>query len=146
MIRCCWRLYQKPSSPSKLAHPREWKCRVLPPSPNWIVAPRGNGDKGARSPNPLLAKQVLYQLSYVPKVGMAGFEPTTPTTPKWCATKLRYIPWRKMKDSNLRRGKPPREFSKLLLSTTQPIFRVALPVGLEPTTDRLEGGCSVQLS
>lgn len=26
------------------------------------------------------------------KVGEAGFEPTTPTTPKWCATKLRYSP------------------------------------------------------
>ncbi len=26
------------------------------------------------------------------KVGAAGFEPTTPTTPKWCATKLRYAP------------------------------------------------------
>lgn len=25
-------------------------------------------------------------------VGAAGFEPTTPTTPKWCATKLRYAP------------------------------------------------------
>ena len=26
------------------------------------------------------------------KIGAAGFEPTTPTTPKWCATKLRYAP------------------------------------------------------
>jgi hypothetical protein len=25
-------------------------------------------------------------------VGVAGFEPTTPTTPKWCATGLRYTP------------------------------------------------------
>ena len=25
-------------------------------------------------------------------IGAAGFEPTTPTTPKWCATKLRYAP------------------------------------------------------
>ena len=25
-------------------------------------------------------------------IGTAGFEPTTPTTPKWCATKLRYAP------------------------------------------------------
>jgi hypothetical protein len=26
-------------------------------------------------------------------IGAAGFEPTTPTTPKWCATKLRYAPF-----------------------------------------------------
>ncbi len=26
------------------------------------------------------------------RIGAAGFEPTTPTTPKWCATKLRYAP------------------------------------------------------
>lgn len=26
------------------------------------------------------------------KVGAKGFEPSTPTTPKWCATKLRYAP------------------------------------------------------
>ena len=25
-------------------------------------------------------------------VGTVGFEPTTPTTPLWCATKLRYAP------------------------------------------------------
>ncbi len=26
------------------------------------------------------------------RIGTAGFEPTTPTTPKWCATKLRHAP------------------------------------------------------
>ena len=26
------------------------------------------------------------------EIGAAGFEPTTPTTPKWCATKLRHAP------------------------------------------------------
>ena len=25
-------------------------------------------------------------------VGLTGFEPATPTTPRWCATKLRYSP------------------------------------------------------
>ena len=29
---------------------------------------------------------------YAGEIGAAGFEPTTPTTPKWCATKLRYAP------------------------------------------------------
>ena len=28
----------------------------------------------------------------VNSIGAAGFEPTTPTTPKWCATKLLYAP------------------------------------------------------
>ena len=28
-------------------------------------------------------------------VGIAGFEPTTPTPPVWCATRLRYIPIQK---------------------------------------------------
>lgn len=28
----------------------------------------------------------------ITEIGAAGFEPTTPTTPKWCATKLRYAP------------------------------------------------------
>ena len=31
-------------------------------------------------------------------IGTAGFEPTTPTTPKWCATKLRYAPFYYYKD------------------------------------------------
>ena len=26
------------------------------------------------------------------EIGATGFEPATPTTPKWCATKLRYAP------------------------------------------------------
>ena len=30
-------------------------------------------------------------------VGVAGFEPTTSTTPKWCATGLRYTPMRMAK-------------------------------------------------
>jgi hypothetical protein len=29
---------------------------------------------------------------YVELVGAAGFEPTTTTTPRWCATRLRYAP------------------------------------------------------
>ena len=32
-------------------------------------------------------------------VGTTGFEPATPTTPRWCATKLRYVP---LKQSSFR--------------------------------------------
>ena len=37
------------------------------------------------------------------RIGAAGFEPTTPTTPKWCATKLRYAPSDSSYHSALRR-------------------------------------------
>ena len=29
-------------------------------------------------------------------VGVAGFEPTTPTPPVWCATRLRYTPTKRL--------------------------------------------------
>src|SRR3546814_769677 len=38
-------------------------------------------------------------------VGAAGFEPTTPTPPVWCATRLRYAP-PKLPAPPLRQGKP----------------------------------------
>jgi hypothetical protein len=39
-------------------------------------------------------KKVCAEKLHKPKflVGQAGFEPTAPTTPRWCATKLRYCP------------------------------------------------------
>ena len=41
---------------------------------------RRSGDKEIRTLDPLLAKQVLYQLSYTPKeVGTRGVEPRTST-------------------------------------------------------------------
>ncbi len=33
--------------------------------------------------------------SFIKMVGARGFEPPTPTTPLWCATKLRYAPTQK---------------------------------------------------
>ena len=41
---------------------------------------RVGGDEETRTPDPLLAKEVLYQLSYVPAemvVGVSGLEPET---------------------------------------------------------------------
>src|SRR3546814_11720423 len=38
-------------------------------------------------------------------VGAAGFEPTTPTPPVWCATRLRYAP-PKLPAPPIRQGKP----------------------------------------
>jgi hypothetical protein len=33
-------------------------------------APKGGGDEETRTPDPLLAKEMLYQLSYVPELRM----------------------------------------------------------------------------
>ncbi len=59
----------------------KWSCPALPRSVAQGIAREGNGDKGARSPNPLLAKQVLYQLSYVPKAAGERFELSERSTP-----------------------------------------------------------------
>ena len=57
------------------------------------------GDEGIRTPDPLLAKQVLYQLSYAPSVGsglclvgLGGLEPPTPRLSSVCSNQLSYKP------------------------------------------------------
>ena len=45
------------------------------------------GDKRIRTDDPLLAKQMLYQLSYAPNMERAkGVEPSTPTLARLCST------------------------------------------------------------
>ena len=55
----------------------------------WI----GGGERD-RTDDPLLAKQVLSQLSYTPTglVGLVGFEPTTPALSRRCSNRLSYRP------------------------------------------------------
>ena len=60
---------------------------------------RGGGGKRARTDDPLLAKQVLYQLSYAPRspfmwclVGLGGLEPPTPRLSSVCSNQLSYKP------------------------------------------------------
>ena len=56
------------------------------------------GDGRNRTDDPLLAKQVLYQLSYIPKlwasskimVGQGGLEPPTPRLSSVCSNQLSY--------------------------------------------------------
>ncbi len=36
-----------------------------------------SGDEGIRTPDPRLAKPVLSQLSYIPRLGLGGIEPPT---------------------------------------------------------------------
>jgi hypothetical protein len=54
----------------------------------------GGGERD-RTDDPLLAKQVLSQLSYTPDclVGLVGFEPTTPALSRRCSNRLSYRPF-----------------------------------------------------
>ena len=54
----------------------------------------GGGERD-RTDDPLLAKQVLSQLSYTPVpflVGLVGVEPTTPALSRRCSNQLSYRP------------------------------------------------------
>ena len=57
----------------------------------------GGGERD-RTDDPLLAKQVLSQLSYTPLcvVGLVGFEPTTPALSRRCSNRLSYRPSRQV--------------------------------------------------
>ena len=69
----------------------------------------GGGERD-RTDDPLLAKQVLSQLSYTPEelvVGLAGFEPATPALSRRCSNQLSYRP-------SLRRD----SYAELLLCST----------------------------
>ena len=62
---------------------------------------RGGGGKRDRTDDPLLAKQVLYQLSYAPirvkvMVGLGGLEPPTPRLSSVCSNQLSYKPMRSL--------------------------------------------------
>ena len=55
---------------------------------------RNGGDEETRTPDPLLAKEMLYQLSYVPElpepevVGVSGLEPETSALSGQCSNQL----------------------------------------------------------
>ena len=54
---------------------------------------KGGGDEETRTPDPLLAKEMLYQLSYVPElrsgvVGVSGLEPETSALSGQCSNQL----------------------------------------------------------
>ena len=58
--------------------------------------PYNGGPEEARTPDPLNANQVLFQLSYRPDilVGPSGFEPLTPVLSGLCSNQLSYGPIR----------------------------------------------------
>ena len=59
--------------------------------------PEGNGDDGDRTRNLRLAKPALSQLSYIPSVGVRGFEPRTSALSELRSNQLSYTPSRKPK-------------------------------------------------
>ena len=57
------------------------------------AAEKGGGDEETRTPDPLLAKEMLCQLSYVPggrvmMVGVSGLEPETSALSGQCSNQL----------------------------------------------------------
>ena len=63
-----------------LGRPLTWAVRPATPSP-------ASGDEETRTPDFLLAKEALYQLSYVP-VGVSGLEPETSALSGQCSNHL----------------------------------------------------------
>ena len=63
------------------------------PCPYPVSSNLTGGGRRDRTDDPLLAKQVLSQLSYAPcLVGLVGFEPTTPRLSSVCSDQLSYKP------------------------------------------------------
>ena len=60
----------------------------------WGASDGDGGDEETRTPDPLLAKEMLYQLSYVPSlperevVGVSGLEPETSALSGQCSNQL----------------------------------------------------------
>jgi hypothetical protein len=70
-----------------------------------VIVAKGKKDGCCRkrSAGPGYGPQMLYMKFFQGKnrrVGVAGFEPTTPSTPRKCATRLRYTPILTIKGSN----------------------------------------------
>ena len=66
---------------------------------NFLLPKKSGGGERDRTDDPLLAKQVLSQLSYTPSklvrctlVGLVGLEPTTPALSRRCSNQLSYRP------------------------------------------------------
>ena len=71
---------------------------------NFLLPKKSGGGERDRTDDPLLAKQVLSQLSYSPSgqnrlVGLDGLEPSTPRLSSVCSNQLSYRP--EIKDSSL---------------------------------------------
>jgi hypothetical protein len=68
--------------------------RVVPSSSIAALAGKAGGDEETRTPDPLLAKETLCQLSYVPRpsawvvVGVSGLEPETSALSGQCSNQL----------------------------------------------------------
>jgi hypothetical protein len=87
-----------------VGRPGDWTrtirlTRGLLPKSEGFSADEGGGDEETRTPDPLLAKEMLCQLSYVPAmslrevVGAPGLEPGTSALSGPRSNQLSYAPW-----------------------------------------------------
>ena len=70
---------------------------IIPNFPKFKNLEKSGGGERNRTDDPLLAKQVLYHLSYTPSfspnlVGRGGLEPPTPRLSSVCSNQLSYQP------------------------------------------------------
>ncbi len=90
-----------PSSPLVGGLPRREDTDQRSAFKGIVRAAYGGGDEETRTPDPLLAKEMLYQLSYVPEerhdsvlitiwrmVGVSGLEPETSALSGQCSNQL----------------------------------------------------------
>jgi hypothetical protein len=93
----------------------------------------GGGERD-RTDDPLLAKQVLSQLSYTPypyqgwMVGLVGFEPTTPALSRRCSNRLSYRPAARVELSSTTADKCER--LKLSAFSRKEVIQPHLPIRL----------------
>lgn len=91
-------------TPSNIIHWAPFGSEMLVSAEALTIIAIGGGRRD-RTDDPLLAKQVLSQLSYAPMstdlpqvcyrqtmVGLVGFEPTTPALSRRCSNRLSYRP------------------------------------------------------
>ena len=86
-----------PGGSSRGWDPELFACVVpgYPDQRNGLRQRQGGGDEETRTPDPLLAKEMLFQLSYVPVlvggagvVGVSGLEPETSALSGQCSNQL----------------------------------------------------------
>ena len=115
----CSDFLQPLTLPDQITHfpPSPLALRTSPPSfcpPPPNDCPLSGGGERDRTDDPLLAKQVLSQLSYTPSslprrrlppspslVGLDGLEPSTPALSRRCSNQLSYRPTRQVTGNRL---------------------------------------------
>lgn len=101
--------------------PNQVRCQTAPHSVG--------GEDGSRTRYLLLARQTLFQMSYIPMVETLGFEPREATLPELLATAAVPIGWYRVQESN-----PPRDVNKTSCRNQRPTRLEVHEEGFEPPT------------